>query len=128
MLPWVARSWTAALQRVQKFQDDMILQDWSEFGWDQPTPEQKQLMLGGSGSTGLGARVGDAPRVEIAKPADVSGDPFLTNWVKTQSGPVNFDGTPCSFPGRVWKSKVGNYWNMLCALVRDIHGSARRGL
>ena len=52
MLPWVARSWTAALQRVQKFQDDMILQDWSEFGWEQPTPEQKQLMLGGSGSTG----------------------------------------------------------------------------
>ena len=76
----------------------------------------KPIPDGGSGSAGLGAKVGDAPRVEIAKPADVSGDPFLTNWVKTQPGPVSFDGTPCSFPGRVWKSKVGNYWNMLCAL------------
>ena len=76
----------------------------------------KPIPDGGSGSAGLGAKVGDAPRVEIAKPADVSGDPFLTNWVKTQPGPVTFEGTPCSFPGRVWKSKVGNYWNMLCAL------------
>ena len=29
MLPWVRRSWTAALQRVQALQDDMILQDWA---------------------------------------------------------------------------------------------------
>ena len=52
----------------------------------------------------------DTPRVEIALPADVASDPYLTNWLKTQPGPVTFDGTPCSFPGRVWKSKVGNYW------------------
>merc|ERR1712194_341446 len=57
----------------------------------------------------------DAPRVEPATPKDPS-DPMLREWVKTQPGPVKFEGTPCSFPGRVWKSKVGNYWNMLCAL------------
>lgn len=68
------------------------------------------------------ARVGDAPRVEIALPGAnfvpgaVAADPYLTDWIKTQPGPVKFTGTPCSFPGRVWKSKVGNYWNMLCAL------------
>ena len=85
--------------------------------------------------------LGDTPRVEVALPANVAGDPYLTNWVKTQPGPVTFDGTfsdeqmchsdypnlplilapfmtylfpgegkPCSFPGRVWKSKVGDYW------------------
>merc|ERR1712072_427174 len=57
----------------------------------------------------------DAPRVEPALPADPT-DPYLRKWVKTPNGPVKFDGTPCSFPGRVWKSKAGNYWNMLCAL------------
>lgn len=57
----------------------------------------------------------DTPRVEPATPADPS-DPYLRHWVKTPNGPVTFDGTPCSFPGRVWKSKKGNYWNMLCAL------------
>ena len=62
-----------------------------------------------------GAGVGDAPRVEVALPQDAT-DPYLTTWVKTQPGPVVFDGTPCSFPGRVWKSKVGPYWNMLCSL------------
>lgn len=56
-------------------------------------------------SGGLG--LGDAPRVEPAIPADPS-DPYLTKWVKTQPGPVTFDGPPCSFPGRVWKSKNGN--------------------
>eukprot|EP01052_Picozoa_sp_SAG31_P052145 SAG31_NODE_12733_length_920_cov_2.294762_1_plen_300_part_10 len=77
----------------------------------------KPIPDGMSGSSGrLGARVGDAPRVEIALPADVGSDAYLTNWVKTQPGPVTFDGTPCSFPGRVWKSKKGSYWNMLCAL------------
>ena len=27
-----------------------------------------------------------------------------------------FEGTPCSFPGHVWKSTQGEYWNMICAL------------
>lgn len=60
-------------------------------------------------------RVGDTPRVEPATPKDPN-DPNLAEWVKSQPGPVKFEDTPCSFPGRVWKSKVGNYWNMLCAL------------
>ena len=57
----------------------------------------------------------DAPRIEPAMPADPT-DSYLREWVKTPNGPVKFDGAPCSFPGRVWKSKKGNYWNMLCAL------------
>jgi hypothetical protein len=52
MLPWVRRSWTAALKRVQQYQDEMVLSDWSVHGWEQPSPEDKQLMLCGSGSTG----------------------------------------------------------------------------
>ena len=68
--------------------------------------------------TGLRTRsrtgVGDAPRVEVALPQDAN-DPYLTTWEKTQPGPVVFEGTPCSFPGRVWRSKIGPYWNMLCS-------------
>lgn len=78
-----------------------------------PIPKPPSSAAGGVAGR---AGVGDAPRVEIALPADVATDPFLTNWVKTQPGPVTFEGTPCSFPGRVWKSKVGDYWNMLCAI------------
>ena len=59
-------------------------------------------------------RLGDTPRVEPAIPKDPS-DPYLREWIKTEPGPVKFDGVPCSFPGRVWKSKVGNYFNMVCA-------------
>jgi hypothetical protein len=52
MLPWVRASWTAALQRVQRLQDDMVLADWSQHNWEEPPLEVKQQMLGGSGSTG----------------------------------------------------------------------------
>ena len=64
----------------------------------------------------LGAGLGDAPRVEVALPKDPS-DPMLRDWEKVAPGPVTFDGTPCSFPGHVWKSSKGDYWNMICALV-----------
>jgi hypothetical protein len=61
-------------------------------------------------------QVGDAPRVEVALPKDPS-DPFLREWVKQAPGPVVFNGTPCSFPGHVWKSTAApNTWNMICAL------------
>ena len=73
----------------------------------------KPLKPGGS----LGVGSGDAPRVEPATPGDPS-DPYLRSWIKTPGGPVTFTGTPCSFPGRVWKSKnklAGKpYWNMIC--------------
>ena len=52
MLPWVRHSWTAALKRVQAYQDAMVLEDWAQHGWEQPPLEVKQRMLGGSGSTG----------------------------------------------------------------------------
>ena len=51
----------------------------------------------------------DAPRVEVALPAEPS-DPTLKTWIKQMPGPVRFDGTPCSFPGRVWRSEKGDYW------------------
>jgi hypothetical protein len=62
-------------------------------------------------------RSSDAPRINVARPADPD-DPYLTNWIKGapgNPGPATFNGIPCSFPGRVWKSKVGAYWNMVCA-------------
>ena len=71
-------------------------------------------------------RVGDAPRLEVALPADPS-DPALSTWAKLQPGPARFSGAPCAFPGRVWRSKVGPYYNMLCALDhRNPHGDAQR--
>ena len=73
----------------------------------------------GRGRVGLG----DAPRVEVALPADPS-DPTLRTWVKQMPGPVRFDGAPCSFPGHVWKSENGKYWNMVCA-YNGVHPWAR---
>jgi hypothetical protein len=54
---------------------------------------------------------------DVAVPADPA-DPFLTNWVnRGQPGShVTFSGIECQYPGRVWKSKRGEYWNMLCSL------------
>ena len=86
-------------------------------------------------SSRLGSGSSDVPRVNVAHAADPH-DPYLMNWVKTGRGPVDFNHTiPCSFPGRecsnglprmpcsyltaaatgVWKSKIGDYWNMVCA-------------
>lgn len=59
--------------------------------------------------------VGDFPRVAVALPATNGADPYLTDWRRPAGDPVTFDGVPCSFPGRVWKSTQGPYWNMLCA-------------
>lgn len=61
-----------------------------------------------------GSNAGDVPRMEPATPADPT-DALLRDWVKTEGGPMAFEGTPCSFPGRVWRSKVGAYFNMLCS-------------
>jgi len=57
---------------------------------------------------------GDYPSVAVALPAHGGADVHLTKWTAS-SNPVSFDGVPCSFPGRVWKSAVGARWNMLCA-------------
>ena len=62
---------------------------------------------------------GDAARIEVARPADPS-DPYLRVWTKANPAPVSFEGLPCSFPGRIWRSqnldKSGHpYWNMVCA-------------
>ena len=72
-----------------------------------------------AGPGGLGTA--DAPRVGTARAA-VPLSPYLLDWVKPggqpdgKRMPVQFEGIPCSFPGRVWKSKVqNNTWNMLCA-------------
>ena len=52
--------------------------------------------------------------VELAVPADPD-DPYLANWVNGgggAAGHVTFEGIECQFPGRVWKSEAGPYWNM----------------
>ena len=41
--------------------------------------------------------------------------PYLFDFAKPKQEAVTFEGMPCSFPGRVWKSKRGPYWNLLCA-------------
>lgn len=74
---------------------------------------------------GLSAELGDAPRVEVALPEDPS-DPLLRLWRKQRPGPVIFEGTPCSFPGNVWRSPAsqgdsdsstgGGVWNMICSM------------
>ena len=86
------------------------------YGPDCGTPVPKP---NGSSSRAGGLGTADAPRVGTARAA-VPVSPYLLDWVKPrQSGertPVSFEGIPCSFPGRVWKSKVKNgTWNMLCA-------------
>ena len=81
-----------------------------------PDCNQKLGPPGPPGQQQLGAGLGDAPRVEVALPADPT-DPMLRDWVKQTPGPVVFDGVPCSFPGHVWKSTTApNTWNMICAL------------
>ena len=53
---------------------------------------------------------------DVAVPANPA-DPYLADWVNSgQPGHVTFDGIECQFPGRVWKSSIGPYWNMLCSL------------
>lgn len=73
---------------------------------------------GGSGSgdgSVVRAGLGDYPRIAVARAVDPS-SPYLLDWRKDPSGlPVSFDGPPCSFPGRVWHSDVGPYFNMLCS-------------
>jgi hypothetical protein len=61
-----------------------------------------------------GLRSTDAPRVGTARAA-VPVSPYLFDFVKPKQEAVTFQGIPCSFPGRVWKSKRGPYWNLLCA-------------
>ena len=90
------------------------------------TPEEGEPSTAdddGGAAKGLGAEgrrgptLGDAARIEVAWP--VPGDVYLRRWTKTAPGPVSFEGLPCSFPGRVWKStntmKGKPYWNQVCA-------------
>jgi len=67
---------------------------------------------------GFPGEVGDYPRAAVARPLDPA-DPHLIKWVK---GPHNVSfvngsaaSEPCSFPGKVWKSEVGDHYNMLCS-------------
>ena len=63
----------------------------------------------------LRAGLGDYPRIAVARAVDPS-SPYLLDWQKDPSGkPVSFDGPPCSFPGRVWRSEVGDHFNMVCS-------------
>ena len=83
-----------------------------------------------NGSTPLilyGPDCGVSVPFNVAVPADPT-DPFLTNWLNR--GPagshVTFSGIECQFPGRVWKSTRGKYWNMLCSLGKKGTGHRAR--
>lgn len=62
---------------------------------------------------GASSGSGDYPRIAVALPALGATSPLLVDW--TNRSEVSFDGVPCSFPGRVFKSEKGPYFNMLCA-------------
>jgi hypothetical protein len=71
----------------------------------------------------VGVASGDYPRAAVALPLHVD-DPYLRNWTRPNGDPVTFDGVPCSFPGRVWRSDrpssnnasaAAAVFNMLCA-------------
>lgn len=61
-------------------------------------------------------QLGDAPRVAVARPANIS-DRFLADWAMDSTNPLVFgsDAPPCSFPGRVWRSNDRHY-NMICCI------------
>ena len=63
----------------------------------------------------LGAPLGDAPRVSFARPRNAS-DAYLLEWIEAPVNVTFADGANCSFPGKVWRSVVGNYYNMVCSL------------
>ena len=59
--------------------------------------------------------LGDAPRVSFARPRN-AGDAYLREWVEAPVNVTFEGGANCSFPGKVWRSTVGPYWNMVCSL------------
>ena len=61
-------------------------------------------------------QLGDAPRVAVARPTNIS-DRFLADWAMDSTNPLVFgsDAPPCSFPGRVWRSNDRHY-NMICCI------------
>ena len=66
------------------------------------------------GRGSLGAGVGDYPHFTAAFPANPT-DPFFVDQFTPNTAMVTFNSTMrCSFPGRVWKSAKGEYWNMVC--------------
>ena len=65
------------------------------------------------GAADVGTSNKDFPRIAIALPALGATSPLLVNW--TNRTELSFEGVPCSFPGRVFKSQKGPYFNMLCA-------------
>ena len=73
--------------------------------------------VGGHGR--LGASVGDAPRVAVARPTNAS-DPLLEDWaMDSADNPIVFaEGSPpCSFPGRVWRGNDDGRYNLVCCIV-----------
>ena len=90
------------------------------YGPDCRCTRGRGCIINGTAAQPAAQRVGsaqpmDAARIEVALPADPD-DVYLSKWVKNQTGSVIWGGgTPCSFPGRVWKSRKGNYWNQVCA-------------
>jgi hypothetical protein len=62
-------------------------------------------------------KLGDYPRIAVARLLNPS-SPYMLDWRKDSANPIAFEGPPCSFPGRVWRSEVGDYFNMLCSYAQ----------
>ena len=48
----------------------------------------------------------------VARLADPT-DKYLLRWERQKNNPVVFDGPGGPFPSQIWKSKNGDYWNMI---------------
>ena len=59
----------------------------------------------------------DAPRVALARPANVS-DPELERWVKDPDNPISFssESPPCAFSGKIWAAADHGSYSMICAI------------
>jgi hypothetical protein len=75
-----------------------------------PPPQQQQRLHG--------ARPLDFPRVAVARPADPSST-LLSEWIPGAPVVFDADSPPCAFAGPVWKSSVGDYFNMVCVSPVD---------
>lgn len=71
-----------------------------------------------SQSSSVGAELGDAPRVGLARLADPTDQKLLSRWRKDTGNPILFgtESPPCAFSGRIWRPENGRNWSMICAV------------
>jgi hypothetical protein len=95
--------WKTAMERLRN-------------GWTVVFHQPRMLGNGLDHGVGLGVKTRSRPGTRCsagnAFPADPA-DPFFVRQSTLDTAMVTFHGTRCSFPGRVWRSARGRYWNMI---------------